>query len=209
MADAVADRLALAERGRKLEYFTVAWNLAEGSVAIWAAVAAGSIALLAFGTDSIIELVSACTLLWRMSVDADTPRRELNERRALRVVGACFVALAGYVAYQSVSEFLAGRAGAPSFPGIILACVAMIVMPLLARKKRGVAFALGSRAMDADAMQSNFCAYLSAVLLGGLLLNAAFGLWWADPAAALLMVPIIANEGIESLRGRRCDDCIS
>jgi divalent metal cation (Fe/Co/Zn/Cd) transporter len=142
-----------------------------------------------------------------MSVDAEVQRRELNERRALRIVGVCFLLLAAYIAYESVLDLWARRAPEHSIPGIVLACVSLVVMPLLSRAKRKVGNALGSAAMQADAKQTEFCTYLSAILLAGLLLNTFFGLWWADPAAALSMVPIIGKEGIEGLQGKACDEC--
>ncbi len=142
-----------------------------------------------------------------MFVDAEVQRRELNERRALRIVDVCFLLLAAYIAYESVLDLRSRRAPEHSIPGIVLACVSLVVMPLLSRAKRKVGNALGSAAMHADAKQTEFCTYLSAILLAGLLLNAFFGLWWADPAAALIMVPIIGKEGIEGLQGKACDDC--
>src|SRR5580693_4195519 len=135
-----------------------------------------------------------------MSVDTDASARERNEKRALKIVGICFLGLAAYIAYESVSDLWLRRAPEHSIPGIALACVSLVVMPLLSRAKRKVGRALGSAAMHADAKQTEFCTYLSAVVLTGLLLNALFGLWWADPVAALVMGPIIAKEGIEGLR---------
>ena len=142
-----------------------------------------------------------------MSVDSDVHRREANEKRALRIVGACFLVLGAYIAYDSISDLWSRRAPEHSVAGIILACASLVVMPMLSRAKRKVGRALGSAAMHADAKQTEFCTYLSAILLAGLLLNAFFGLWWADPRAALIMVPIIAKEGIEGLRGRACAEC--
>ena len=123
----------------------------------------------------------------------------------MQIVGACFMALAVYVAYEATRDLASRQAPEHSVPGIILACVSLVVMPILSRAKRKVGTALGSAAMNADAKQTEFCTYLSAILLGGLLLNALWGLWWADPVAALVMVPIIANEGLASLRGESCD----
>ena len=203
---AVSGRMAVVHRGRRLEYFTIGWNAIEGGVAVAAGAIAGSIALVGFGLDSFIEVTSGLTLLWRMSVDADVHRRELNEKRALRIVGACFLLLAAYVAYESTSDLWSRKAPEHSVPGIFLACVSLIVMPLLSRAKRKVGHALGSAAMHEDAKQTEFCTYLSAILLFGLLLNAIFGLWWADPVAGLLMVPIIAKEGVAGLRAKTCCD---
>jgi divalent metal cation (Fe/Co/Zn/Cd) transporter len=204
---AVSDRTVVAHRGRKLEYFTIAWNSIEGLLAVAMGLIAGSTSLVGFGLDSFIEVASGSVLLWRMAVDADVHRRELNEKRALRIVGICFLLLAAYIAYESGMDLVSRRAPEPSVPGIILACVSLMVMPLLSRAKRKVGHALASSAMHADAKQTEFCTYLSAILIAGLLLNALFGLWWADPVAALMMVPIIAIEGLEGLRGKACGDC--
>ena len=205
---AILERLAIVRSGRRLEYFTIAWNALEGLVAVIAGVVAGSISLVGFGTDSLIEVTSWSTLLWRMSVDADVLGRERTEKRALKIVGVCFLGLAAYIAYESVLDLWSRRAPEHSIPGIVLACVSLVVMPLLSKAKRRVGHALGSAAMHADAKQTEFCTYLSAILLAGLLLNALWGLWWSDPAAALLMVPIIAKEGIVGLRGKACDECL-
>jgi divalent metal cation (Fe/Co/Zn/Cd) transporter len=204
---ATLERKAVVRRGRQLEYFTVAWNSIEGLVAVITGVIAGSISLVGFGIDSFIEVTSGSVLLWRMSVDADVHGRERNEKRALRVVGGCFLLLSAYIAYESATDLWSKRAPEHSVAGIILACVSLVVMPLLSRAKRKVGHALSSVAMHADAKQTEFCTYLSAILLAGLMLNAVFGFWWADPAAALIMVPIIAKEGIEGLQGKGCNDC--
>jgi divalent metal cation (Fe/Co/Zn/Cd) transporter len=202
----VSDRRPLVVLGRRLEYFTIGWNSAEGLIAVIAGAVAGSISLVGFGVDSFIEVASGSALLWRMAVDADTRQRERTEALALRIVGVCFLVLAGYIAYEAIRDLLAKVAPAHSVAGILLACASLIVMPLLSRAKRRVGRALGSAAMHADARQTEFCTYLSAILLGGLLLNLAWGWWWADPMAALIMLPIIAKEGIDALRGRTCCD---
>jgi len=204
---AVLERAAVVRHGRRLEYFTIAWNALEGLVAVVAGAIAGSISLVGFGIDSFIEVTSGSVLLWRMSVDADIRRRELNERRAVQVVGISFLCLASYIAYESAMDLWSRRAPEHSIPGIVLACISLAVMPLLARAKRKVGHALGSAAMHADAKQAEFCTYLSAIMLAGLLLDALFGLWWADPAAALIMVSIIAKEGIEGWQGKACKGC--
>ena len=204
---ATLQRTTAVLRGRKLEYFTIAWNLVEGLVAVVTGLIAGSISLIGFGIDSFIEVTSGAVLLWRMFVDADAHRRGQNEKYALKAVGACLIALAAYIAYESVTDLWLKRAPEHSIPGILLACVSLVVMPLLSRAKRGVARSLGSAAMHADAKQTEFCAYLSAILLVGLLLNAASGMWWGDPLAGLMMVPIIAKEGVEGLQGKACKEC--
>jgi divalent metal cation (Fe/Co/Zn/Cd) transporter len=206
MVELALDRQVFARRGKRLEYFTIAWNTLEGLVAIGAGAIAGSISLVGFGVDSFIEVTSGAALLWRMSADADEHRRERIERTTLRIVGVCFLSLAVYVGYEAASDLLRRNAAEHSLPGIILACVSLVVMPLLSRAKRRVASSLKSAAMRADAKQTEFCTYLSAILLGGLALNAAFNLWWADPVAGLIMVPIIAKEGVEALRGDACCD---
>ena len=196
-------RLEVLRRGKRLEYFTIAWNSLEGLIGITAGALAGSVSLVGFGIDSLIEVTSGGALLWRMRA-ADHAATERAERIALRIVGACFIALAVYVTYEAVTTLLERQAPERSIVGIVLAAVSLIVMPLLARAKRKVSAALGSAAMAADARQTDFCTYLSAILLGGLLLNAVFGLWWADSAAALVMAPLIGREGIEALRGKTC-----
>lgn len=202
----VAGRAVLVRRGRKLEYFTIAWNALEGLVALGAGMVAGSVSLVGFGMDSFIEMSSGAALLWRMSVDTDTHQRESNERRALHIVGICFLLLAVYLIFESGRNLLFKQAPEHSLPGIILACASVIVMPILSRAKRKIGHGLGSAAMQADAKQADFCLYLSAILLVGLLMNAFFDLWWADPIGALLMVPLIAKEGVEALRGKNCAD---
>jgi len=189
-----------------LEYFTIAWNSLEGLVAVVAGVFSGSIALVGFGIDSFIEVTSGVVLLWRMTVDADVQTRERNEKLSLRIVGVCFLALVVYVGYESIYDLVSRKAPEHSVPGILLACVSLIVMPLLSQAKKKVAEELGSAAMHADAKQTDFCVYLSAILLIGLLFNAALGWWWADPAAALIMVPLIAKEGVEAMKGETCCD---
>ena len=166
-------------RGRMLEHFTIVWNLLEGLVAVVAGVMAGSISLVGFGIDSFVEVTSGAALLWRMAVDSDVRSRELNEKRTLKAVGICFLALAAYITYESIGDLWLKRAPAHSVPGIVLACVSLVVMPVLSRAKHKVGSALGSAAMHADAKQTEFCSYLSAILLGGLLLNSFLGFWWA------------------------------
>jgi divalent metal cation (Fe/Co/Zn/Cd) transporter len=204
--EAVADRATLVSRGRRLEHFTLAWTGFEAAVALIAGAVAGSVALVGFGLDSMIEAASAGILLWRLHGDADSETRERSERVARRLVGVCFVLLATYVAIESVRTVWLEVRPEYSVPGILIAIAAVIVMPVLGRAKRRVAAALGSRALHSDSRQADFCAYLSAILLAGLLLHALLGWWWADPAAALVMVPIIAREGIQGLRARGCDD---
>jgi len=203
------NRADLVRRGRYLEYFTIGYNSLEGLIAVAAGLLAGSIALVGFGFDSLIEVTSGAVLLWRLHADLDEERRERVETISLRIVGACFVLLAIYVSFDSVKSLIRREAPQESIVGIVLAAVSLIVMPLLVRAKRRVARGINSAALMADSKQTELCTYLSAILLGGLLLNALLGWWWADPVAALVMVPIIVKEGIEGLRGETCcdDEC--
>ncbi|HEX8351884.1 MAG TPA: cation transporter [Pyrinomonadaceae bacterium] len=196
-------RAALVRRGRLLEYLTIGWNSLEGLIAVAAGLAAGSIALVGFGFDSVIEVTSGAALLWRLHMDAPE-RRERAERVALKLVGWSFLLLAAYVAFDAVKALVLREPPEASYVGIALAALSVVVMPMVARAKRKVAAGLNSRALQADSRQTDICAYLSAILLGGLLLNALVGWWWADPVAALVMVPIIAKEGVEALRGEQC-----
>jgi divalent metal cation (Fe/Co/Zn/Cd) transporter len=183
--------------GRRLEYFTLGWNMTEATVAIGAGLFAGSIALIGFGIDSLIESLSGGILLWRLQW---TKTDESRERLARRLVGISFFLLALYVAFEAGKSLLRHEEPETSVVGIILSILSMIVMPLLARAKRRVAAKIDSRALYADSRQTDICAYLSAILLGGLLLNALFGWWWADPIAALCMLPLILREGMEAVR---------
>ncbi len=201
-------RAGLVRRGLRLGYFTVAYNSLEGIIAIGAGVLAGSVALVGFGADSLIEVTAGFAALWRLGRDVDPIRRKHAERVTLRIVGICFLALAVYVAWDSLKTLLLQEQPQESVVGIVLAAVSLVVMPVLARAKRKVAFAIQSGALVAEARQTALCTWLSAILLGGLLLNAVLGWWWADPVAALAMVPIIIREGWDGVRGRSaCDDC--
>jgi len=197
-------RRNLARRGRRLQYLTIGWNSAECVVALAAGFLAGSIALVGFGFDSAIEVTSSLAALWRLAHDADGRSREQAERRALRVIGVCFLLLVGYVAYEAVMALVMRRVPDASTIGIIVAALSLVVMPILVLFKRRVARELESGALEAEARQTRVCAYLSAILVAGLALNAAFGWWWADPVAALGMTPLLAREGIEAVRGRTC-----
>jgi divalent metal cation (Fe/Co/Zn/Cd) transporter len=202
MSELTIARQTMAHRGKRLEYFTIAWNSLEGLIGVVAGLVAGSISLVGFGIDSFIEVASGFTLLWRMSVDADVDNRERNEKLSLRIVGVCFLALALYILYEGAADLTTKTAPQHSIPGIVLACVSLVVMPILSRAKKKVGNALSSAAMNADARQTDFCVYLSGILLGGLVLNAGLGWWWSDPIAALLMVPIIAKEGFDGVMAR-------
>ena len=194
--DALND--AVVRRGRRLEYFTIGWNLLEAAVGIGAGLLAGSIALIGFGIDSLIETSSGAVLLWRLQEGKEGEKRE---RMALRLVGISLLALGAYVAIDAAKGLILKERPEESLLGMILAAVSLVVMPLLASAKRRVADRIDSRALVADSHQTDICAYLSAILLVGLGLNALFGWWWADPVAALVMIPIIVKEGLEALRG--------
>jgi divalent metal cation (Fe/Co/Zn/Cd) transporter len=189
-------------KGRRLEYFTLGWNLTEAVVGIGSGLIAGSIALIGFGVDSMIESFSGASLLWRLQSGEAGERRE---QFALKLVGISFFVLAAYVASDSAKTLIQREPSDASIVGVCLAAVSIIVMPLLARAKRRVAARLNSRALVADSRQTDLCAYLSGILFVGLTLNALFGWWWADSIAAILMVPIITREGIEALKGNACD----
>jgi divalent metal cation (Fe/Co/Zn/Cd) transporter len=197
-------RTDAARIGRRLQYLTIAWNSAECLVAVGAGVVAGSIALVGFGLDSAVEVTSSLVALWRLRWDADELRREAAERLSLRVIGACFLLLAAYVTADALWTLASQQAPERSPVGIALAALSLLVMPVLARLKRRIASRLGSGALEAEARQTRLCACLSAILLAGLGLNAGLGWWWADPVAALGMVPLIAWEGLEAVRGRTC-----
>lgn len=202
-----SSREELVHRGRLLEWFTIFYNCLEGLISIVAGVVAGSVSLVGFGLDSAIEVTSGAALLWRLHQDYNPARREHVERLTLRIVGGCFALLAAYLVVDSGATLLRREAPERSIPGIVIAALSLVVMPLLARAKRHVAAGINSGALRADARQTDFCTYLSAILLVGLLLNALLGWWWADPAAALVMAPIIAREGYEGLKGKAACAC--
>ena len=193
------DRVLQTRAGRRVEYLSIAWTSLEAIIGVGAGIVAGSVALIAFGADSIIEVASSCVLLWWLaegSMDRD--------RVAHRLVGGCFFALAVYIAADASMDLLKGEAPRATYFGIIYAAACVIVMRVLARAKRRVAAQLNSHALHADSHQSDICAYLSLILLLGLVLNAVLDWWWADPVAALCMLPIIVREGIAGLRGEPC-----
>ena len=203
-AAALGPRDVLVRRALRLEYLTVGWNLLEGVIAIAAALAAGSLALLGFGIDSFVESASGVVLIWRLLAErraGDHARVEQLERRARRLVAASLLLLAAFIVFDGVTSIAAGERAEPSLVGIGLAIASLGMMWWLARQKRRVATALGSRAMAADALQTSACFWLAAFLLLGIGANALFGAWWADPVAALGMTVFIAREAIEAWRG--------
>lgn len=205
---ASSSRELAVRRGQWLTRATIAYNSLEAVASIGAGLLAGSVALVGFGFDSVIELGSSLAGLWRLRADASPQRRERAERQALRLIGVCFLVLAAYVLVDAGRTLWAREPAGESVLGIVVAAGSLMVMPLLARAKRRVAAQLGSSALTAEARQTEICTYLSAILLGGLLLHRLFGWWWADPVAALAMVPLIGYEGVEAVRGRTvCDGC--
>jgi len=204
-----AARSALVQRGLALNYLTIGYNVLEAVVALGAGIVSGSVALVGFGLDSVIEVTASGAAQWRLRADIDASRRERVEHVTLRIIGWSFLALAVYVVFDSANALLRREPPERSIVGLVLLALSAIVMPVLARAKRRVARAMTSRALEADAMQTSLCAYLSVIALVGVALNTALGWWWADPVAALAMVPIIAKEGVEGVRGEaHCeDDC--
>lgn len=194
----VDERASQLRTGRRLETFTIAWNLIEAVVGFVAGVLSGSVALVGFALDSIVESSSGGVLLWRLRAEArGTRTSEEAERRAVRGVALAFFALTLYVGVRSVIDLLSRSRPETSILGMALTIVSLIVMPILAARKRRAAAALDSRALQADSKQTSFCVYLSAIVLTGLLLNAVLGWWWADPVAALAVAVLAAREGYE------------
>jgi divalent metal cation (Fe/Co/Zn/Cd) transporter len=200
------ERSVLVRRGLLLNYLTIAYNSVEAVAAIAAGLLSGSVVLIGFGLDSVIEVSASGAAQWRLRSDFNITRRDRAERISLRIIGGTFLALAAYVAYDSVDALMHQQEPDRSVFGVIVLVLSVVIMPVLARRKRTVANLLNSGALRADATQTSLCAYLSVIALIGVGLNAAFGLWWADPIAALLMVPIIAREGFEGIRG--VDACV-
>lgn len=206
-------RLPLLSRAISLEVLTVGWNVVEAGVAVTAGVLAGSIALLGFGLDSVIESLSGAVLLWRLGwerralrggASVDPEVLEAREKRAIKLVGWTFFILAAYVSIESGRKLWLGERPETSVPGLILLGLSAVVMPGLAWAKFRAAKALGSKALRGDAKETLLCSFLSVIALAGLAGNAAFGWWWADPVAALVMVPLVVHEGREAWRGEDC-----
>jgi divalent metal cation (Fe/Co/Zn/Cd) transporter len=199
-----AERPRLERRARLLAWAGNGWHVIEFGIALSAGIAAGSVALVAFGIDSAIELAAGLTIVWRFT--GSRLGSPWSERRAQQLIALSYFLLAAYVAVESTRDLLGGDEPAASWVGIGLAAVTAPTMPLLARAKRRVGHALGSAATVGEGGQNMICAYLSVALLVGLLANALAGWWWADPAAALVIGALAAREGIESWRGDACCD---
>ena len=199
-------RQAAVTRSRRLNRLTIGWNVAEGVVALAAGIAAGSVSLVGFGLDSGIEVSAAVILAWRLGKERTHDCMADFDRRATRLIAVSFAALAVYVGVESIDHLLAGDRPDASPVGIVLAALSLFSMPLLARAKRRLAPVLGSRAVASEAKQTWLCGVMSAVLLVGLLLNAALDWWWADPAAGLGIAGIAGLEGLRTWRADALED---
>ena len=197
-------RQSTVRRGILLSYATIGYNTFEAIGSLVVGMLAGSVALIGFGIDSVIEVIASIAAQFRLRADANLLRRTEAEVRTLRIVGWCFVALAVYVTIDSIKSLYLREEPERSWFGVIILVLSAIVMPALAWGKRRVANEMQSASLKAEAKQTSLCAYLSVIALGGVGLNALLGWWWADPTAALCMVPIIAKEGIEALQARDC-----
>lgn len=203
-----AAREELVRRGIRLNYATIGYNTLEAIASLIAGLLAGSVALVGFGIDSVIEVTASGAAQWRLRSDLHEGRRSRSENVTHRLVGGCFLALAAYVAVEGARTLWLRERPDRTLAGIVILLLSVVVMPLLARAKLKVASAMESGALRAEAKQTSLCAYLSIIALAGLLLNATFGWWWADPVAALCMVPIIVSEGLSGLRAKhRADEC--
>jgi divalent metal cation (Fe/Co/Zn/Cd) transporter len=183
----------LTRRGFHLEYASMAWMTVEAAVAIAAGITASSIALVAFGLDSVIEFFAAAVVIWELHGNSDE-----RQTRAVRLIGVTFFILAAYLAVESIRALIGHVRPEQSVPGLVVAAAALLVMPLLAVAKRRTGQALGDRTLMADAAESAFCAFTSGAALLGVGLNAGLGWWWADPAAALVIAALAVREGIEA-----------
>jgi divalent metal cation (Fe/Co/Zn/Cd) transporter len=204
-------RVALHRRALRLEYFTIGWNVIEALTAIGAGLVAGSVALVGFGVDSGIEVISAIGLLWRLRTagpHAQVAEESAAEKRALYIVAATFFLLAAYITYEAIGSLLRAEEPLTSPVGIILSIVSLAIMPALAVAKQRTGRDMGSQALVADSKETWVCSYLSLALLIGVGLYALAGWWWADPIAALAMLPVIVWQGWETLveaRGHGAD----
>jgi cation diffusion facilitator family transporter len=200
----MSERSSLVRRGFHLSIFTVAWNVIEGLVAIGSGLLSGSVALVGFGIDSFIESASGLIVGWRLSYEMKGRSQEQTEKvetLAARLTGSLLLLLAIYLLIDSSRRLLGyGREPEPSLPGIVLTVISLIIMPILARAKLRVADRIDSKALRADSYETIACAWLSVTTLAGLILNAMLGWWWADPLAALVLIPFIVREGLEGIR---------
>lgn len=193
-------------RARRLNLLTIGWNVVEGVVAVAAGIAAGSISLIGFGLDSGIEVSAAIVLAWRLSRERQDRCTQEDDRIAQRLVAVSFLALSGYVGFESLERLASGERPDVAPIGIAIAALSLVVMPVLARAKARLAPVLGSRAAQAEAAQTDVCAWLSAALLVGLGAHALFGWWWADPVAALVIAGVAAWMGVRTWTAESLDD---
>ena len=200
------DRRTLIAQAFRLEWVTIGWMVIEAAVAITAAIAAGSLSLLAFGLDSAIELISACVLIWRLSVELRHGQEfsERAEQLAARIGGGLLFALAAYVVASAAWSLGTGHGQEFSLPGLAVTALAIPVMYVLARRKLKVAEAIGSRALRADAVESITCGYLAAVVVIGLIAELLTGFWWVDAVTSLAIVWFLVKEGREAWEGKEC-----
>jgi len=203
MADIRHEKTRLVKKALALEWFLIIYNVLEAVASIGFGIAAGSIALVGFGLDSVIEVSAAGILVWRLSHRGTLEEETEKEKKALLFVGVTFFLLAIYILYESGRKLLFGEIPEKSIPGIIITTLSLLIMPTLGLLKRKLAEKLGSRALEADAVETLVCAYLSFTVLLGLVLNALFGWWWADPVAALVMVYFVVREGWEAVQEAR------
>jgi divalent metal cation (Fe/Co/Zn/Cd) transporter len=189
----------LDRRATRLAQLTIGWNVLEGIVAIASGAVAGSVALIGFGLDSFVEVFAATVVLWQLHGVAHD-----REERALRLIAWTFFALAAYVTISSAYDVATASEPHASTPGIVLAALSLLVMPVLAQAKRRTGQAMGRATVVADSTQTLLCTYLSVVLLVGLVLNATIGWWWADPLAGLVIAALAVREGREAWRGDQC-----
>lgn len=205
------DRTRVLKRAIGLEVLTIVWNVIEGIIAIAAGTLANSVALISFGIDSFIETTSAVVLHWRLSAELDEKNPEANEqieRKAGKIAGALLLCLAAYIVIDASRRLLGfGAHAEESGIGLILTAISVIVMPLVAWQKLKAAKTLNSKALRADAYETITCTWLSITTFCGLALNAWLNWWWADPIAALLVVPLVVKEGLEGWRDEDCHDC--
>ena len=197
-------RTSAARYGKILGLLTVCWGVTEATLALWSAARTGSVSLTGFGFDSVIEVLSALAVWWRMSHETNHERRHHAERVSLKITGYCLLGLGTYVLVEACRHLYRQDQAAVGRMGVAVTAAALVCMPLLAREKRRVGRALSSGAMMTDAKQTDFCMYQAAIVLLGLLCHSLFGINWADGVAALILVPILIRAGVLALRGEHC-----
>lgn len=201
-----ADRSAAVHRAKLLNRLTLGWNVTEAAVAIGFGVAAGSVGLVAFGLDSTVEVSASVIFAWRLLQEKRDGCSQESDRRAQRAIAVSFAALAAYVSYAGVTNLVRYQRPEATVVGIVVAALSLMVMPFLARAKKRLAPVLGSRAQESEANQTSLCALMSAVLLGGLVLNALLGWWWADPFAGLGIAALAAAAAVKTWRAESLED---